>query len=104
MKVLVHCVDICKVNDWLTYRRHADQLCVQKKKKKIRWLCWASLLKLQAEFVWSQTYIDRPVARLTKRKLLDDYLEGPGQRISAPTPSKCVRTDENGNWPVFQDS
>lgn len=31
LKVLVHCVDICKVNGWPMYCRHADQLSVSKK-------------------------------------------------------------------------
>ena len=33
LKVLVHCVDICKVNGWLLYRRHANQISISRKKR-----------------------------------------------------------------------
>ena len=31
IKVIFHLVDIAKVNSWLVYRRHCDQLMIQKK-------------------------------------------------------------------------
>ena len=32
LRVLVHCLDIAKVNAWLLYRRHADQLNILKRR------------------------------------------------------------------------
>ena len=33
LKVLFHCVDICKVNAWLLYRRHSDQMRISAKQQ-----------------------------------------------------------------------
>ena len=33
LKVLFHCVDICKVNAWLLYRRHSDQIRISAKQQ-----------------------------------------------------------------------
>ena len=54
LKFSVHCADICKVNCWLMYRRHVDQLSIQ---RKSRWLCRASPLKLQTGFCISSNLL-----------------------------------------------
>ena len=33
LKIIFHCIDICKVNGWLLYRRFADQTNLPKKKQ-----------------------------------------------------------------------
>ena len=60
--------------------------------------------KITDRLLYESKPIDRPVGRPPKRKSLDDCSEGPGRRVITSTPSNCVRTDETGHWPVFQDS
>ena len=45
LKVLIHRVDICKVNPWLVYHQYANQLSISKKNqmallKISNWNCW----------------------------------------------------------------
>ncbi|XP_047144656.1 piggyBac transposable element-derived protein 2 [Hydra vulgaris] len=64
LKILFHCIDIAKVNAWLIYRRHSNQL---KKPKK----CQLSLLQFTvsiASALVKTNIIQKSVGRPSKRK------------------------------------
>ena len=100
LKVLIHCVDICKVNSWLLYRRYANQLSIPKTNQM-------ALLKFSSKIADGLLFegkpVDRPVGRPPKKKSLEDVTEGKGRRVETPTPSNCSKTDETGHWSVFRD-
>ena len=72
IKVLVHCVDICKVNPWILYRRYATQLSIPKR-KQLTLVHFTT--KLADGLMFCCKPIDRPVGRPSKRKFLDDAPE-----------------------------
>ena len=92
--VLIHCVDICKVNSWLLYRRYANQLSIPKRNQ-------VALLKFSTKIadglLFESKPVDRPAGRPPKRKSLEDVTEEKGRRVLTPTPSNCSRTDETGH-------
>ena len=100
LKVLIHCVDIWKVNSWLLYRRYANQLSIPKRNQM-------TLLKFSSMIADGLLFegkpVDRPVGRPPKRKSLENVTEGKRRRVVTPTPSNCSRTDETGHWQVFRD-
>ena len=97
----MHCVDICKVNAWLLYTRHATQLSIPKRKQ-------LTLVQFTTKVVdglmFCRNPIDRPVGRPSKRKSLDNTLANSRERsVQTLTPNKCIRTDETAHWPVYRD-
>ena len=56
LKVLVHCMDICKVNAWLLYRRHATQMSIRKRRQM-------ALLDLSSKIADGLLYTLKPVDR-----------------------------------------
>ena len=97
---LIHCVDICKVNSWLLYRRYTNQLSIPKR-NQVAVLKFST--KIADGLLFEGKPVDRPVGRPPKRKWLEDVTEGKGRRVVTPTPINCSRTDETGHWPVFRD-
>ena len=65
LKVLIHCVDIHKVNSWLLYRCYKNQLSIPKRNQM-------ALLKFSSKITDGLLYegkpVDRPVGRPPKRK------------------------------------
>ena len=97
----MHCVDICKVNAWLLYRRYATQLSIPKR-KQLTLVQFTT--KVADRLLFCRKPMDRPVGRPPKRKSLDDApANSRGQSVQTPTPNKCIRTDESGHWPVYRD-
>jgi hypothetical protein len=72
LRVLVHCLDIAKVNAWLLYRRYADQLNIPKG-RQMR-LCKFSS-QIAHALLQRNKPVDRPVGRPLKRKSLDERTE-----------------------------
>ena len=67
LKVLIHCVDIFKVNSWLLYRRYANPFSIPKRNQM-------ALLKFSCKIADGLLHegkpVDRPVGRPPKRKSL----------------------------------
>ena len=65
LKVLIHCVDIYKVNSWLLYRRYGNQLSIPKRNQM-------TLLKFSNKaadgLLYESKPVDRPVGWPPKRK------------------------------------
>ena len=81
LKFSVHCANISKVNGWLMYRRHVDQISIKKKKQ----MALSSFsTKIANGLLYKLKLIDRPVGRRSKRKSLDDCSEGLGKRAITP--------------------
>ena len=95
IKLLLHCVDISKVNGWLLYRRYATQLPIPRRKQ----LTLVQLTtKVAGGLMFCRKPIDQPVGRPSKRKFLDDTPESSrGRSVQTPMPNKCIRTDETGH-------
>ena len=98
LKILFHCVDIAKVNAWLVYRRHCNQLKIPKKSQ-------LSLLKFTmsiASALVNSNTIQRSVGRPSKRK---SDVELPIARRKQPTPLPVAdaRYDNIAHWPEFRD-
>ena len=98
LRVLVHCLDICKVNAWLLYRRHADQLHIAKQ-RQMDLLEFSS--KISHALMKKSKPLDRPVGRPSKRKSLEQTIstETRGRKSQCPTPQGDIRFDEVGHWP-----
>ena len=98
LKVLIHCVDIFKVNSCLLYRRYANALSIHKRNQMtlLKFSC-----KIADELLYEGKPVDRPVGWPPKRKSLQDVTEGKEWRVVISTPSNCSRTDEMGHWSVF---
>uniref|UniRef100_F6X7P9 PiggyBac transposable element-derived protein domain-containing protein n=1 Tax=Ciona intestinalis TaxID=7719 RepID=F6X7P9_CIOIN len=69
IKIFWHCIDIAKVNAWLLYRRHCNEMSISKKSQRT----------------------------LLKRKLENDTL--PGKKPFTPTPNEILRFDQISHWP-----
>ena len=67
LRVLVHCMDICKVNAWLLYRRYAEQLKVPKH-QQIQLAAFSS--KIAHALLQRYKPTDRPIGSPLKRKSL----------------------------------
>ena len=94
LRVLVHCLDIAKVNAWLLYRRYADQLKIPKR-RQMR-LCKFSS-KIAHSLLQRDKPVDRPLGRPLKRKSVEVRIERRGKW--APAPQADVQFDEIGHWP-----
>lgn len=95
LKVLVHYVDICKVNSWLLYRQYANEVSFFKRNQM-------ALFQFASKIAGGKP-IDRPAGRPPKRKSLQDITEGKGRLVVTPTPSNCLRTDKTRHWHIFRD-
>ena len=99
-KVLIHCVDICKINLWLLHRHYANQLSIPTRNQM-------ALLKFSSKiangFLYEGKPVNRPVDWPPKRKSLEDVIEGKRRRVVTHTPSNCSKTYEKGHWSVFRD-
>ena len=75
LRVLVHSVDICKVNAWLLYRSYADQLKIPKHQQM---QLAAFSTKIAHMLSQRDKPIDRPIGRPLKRKSLEQRTERRG--------------------------
>ena len=101
LKVIIHALDMCKVNAWILYRRYSDQLRIPKK-NQLPLLAFSS--KVAAGLTVASKPLERSVGRPRKHKSIEDAVAGPGRRILTPTPVNCVRTDQTSHWPCYRDS
>ena len=100
LKVIIHAVDICKVNAWILYRRFADQLRIPKK-NQMNLLTFSS--KVAAGLTMESKTLERSVGRPRKRRSIDHDTTGPGRRVLTATPANCVRIDATAHWPCYRD-
>ena len=105
IKVFWHCIDICKVNAWILYRRHCAEQGIPKKNQK-------SLLKFVLELADMLISVNKAApsdhnlgkaGRPQKRKSLEVGDSKLGRKPVTPSPYDAVRTDQYGHWPIFQD-
>ncbi|MEM6686592.1 MAG: transposase [Bacteroidota bacterium] len=101
LKVIIHAVDMCKVNAWILYRRYADQLHIPKK-NQLPLLAFSS--KVAAGLTVASKTLERSVGRPRKHKSIEDAVAGAGRRVLTPTPVNCVRTDATAHWPCYRDT
>ena len=90
--VLFHCADIAKVNAWLIYRRHCNQLKVSKKSM-------LSLIKFTMMIAAALTRF-RTIGSPSKRKS-DVDLPLERRKQPAPVPVADVWYDNVAHWPEF---
>ena len=97
LTVLFHCLDIAKVNAWLLYRRHADQMNVPKQRQ----LCLLKFTSTIAESLVKSGKVTNDVGRPRKRKATDT--PSPiSRKQPAAVPCEDVRYDNVGHWPEFR--
>ncbi len=105
IKVFWHCIDICKVNAWVLYRRHCAEQGIPKKNQK-------SLLKFVLELADMLVSVNKAVpsdhnigkaGRPPKRKSLEVGNSKQARKPVTPSPNDAIRTDQYGHWPIFQD-
>ena len=107
IKICWHCIDICKVNAWILYRRHCSEKGIPSRKQM-------SLLQFSLEvadslicenkstpFEGNCGKVGRPRKRMSRETDSDDQ---PGRKHVTPSPIDAVRSDKYGHWPVFKDS
>ena len=97
LKVIFHCIDIAKVNAWLLYRRHCEQLNMPKKQR-------LSLLKFLIDIIEGLLKVGKSSKRSRGRPSnaseLDEASNAKrGRKPNAPLPSKDVRLDHVHHWP-----
>ena len=103
IKVFWHLVDIAKVNGWLLYRRHCDQIGIPKRSRM-------TLLNFTKELSEALIHARQPVktpsrGRPTKRSLQTDEQEDKenkkkGKTPATPLPCADVRYDATEHWPI----
>ena len=97
LKVFFHCVDISKVNAWLLYRRHCQQLGIPKSKQ-------LSLLKfttsIASGMIRAKSIINS-VGRPSKRRE-STAGESSKKAPSIPSPIADVRFDHTSHWPEYK--
>ena len=105
IKIFWHCIDICKVNAWILYRRHCAEQGIPKKNQK-------SLLKFALELAEMLILANKAApsgcnlgksGRPPKRRSLEVSESKLGRKPVTPSPHDAVRTDQYGHWPVFRN-
>ena len=97
LRVLVHCMDICKINAWLLYRRHANQLNISQR-SQLNLLQFSS--QIANALIMKSKRVDRPIGRpIKKLSTNSDLTETRGRKVQVPTPQNDIRYDEFGHWP-----
>ena len=95
LKVFFHCVNIAKVNAWLSYRRHCQQQNTPKRRQ-------LSLLKFTVSIATAMIHRKSPVnsvGRPCKRKSTDI---GKTKAPSNPSPIADIRYDQTSHWPEYK--
>ena len=87
LKILFHCVDISKVNTWLLYHRHCNQLQVLQKNQMFLLVLMSKI----AEGSGSANKVPRGAGRPSKRKSTDDVAAV--KHKSSKPPCNDVRYD-----------
>ena len=99
LKILFDSIDISKVNGWLLYNRHCNQLKVLKGKVM-------SLLKSTSAITRALTMagkvVARPVGRPSKNGAVSLTPVAPKKSKLNPMPSPDARFDQLGHWPEFR--
>ena len=95
LRVVAHLLDVCKVNAWLLYRRHADQLQIPSR-RQIKLAEFSS--KIGHALIQRGKPVDRQVGRPVKR-VSDERIETRGKQPKTPAPQDDIRFDEVGHWP-----
>ena len=93
-RVVVHLLDICKVNAWLLYRRYADQMEIPSR-RQMNLSEFSS--KIAHALLRRDKLVDRPIGRPLKR-VSEERLEKRGKRHKTPAPQNDIRFDEVGHW------
>ena len=98
LKIIFHCVDICKVNAWLLYRRHCNQRGILKR-KQLTLLQFTShisehLIKFKANASIKVSNVGRPKRSLSPPKKKEK------RGRPAPLPVSSVRMDSTCHWPI----
>nr|XP_047122949.1 piggyBac transposable element-derived protein 3-like [Hydra vulgaris] len=97
LHVLVHCMDICKINAWLLYRRHGNQLNISQR-SQLNLLQFSS--QIANALIMKSKRVDRPIGRpIKKLSTNSDLTETRGRKVQVPTPQNDIRNDEFGHWP-----
>lgn len=97
LRILVHCIDICKVNAWLLYHRHANQLHIPKN-RQMQLAEFSS--KIAHAVMRKMKPVDRPIGRPSKRKSTNPPKgETRRRKVVNPTPQGNCRYDGIGHWP-----
>ena len=96
LKIMAHCIDICKVNAWLIYRRYCSQKEIPKNKQ-------LSLLKfvyqIASPLIGAGTVVNQVGCPTKDRSLeLDVVRRSP----SKPEPIVNIRFDNVSHWPEFR--
>ena len=94
LKVLFHCVDISKVNSWLLYRRHCQQLGIPRNRQ-------LSLLKFTVSIATVLVHansIVNSVGCLSKRRANGSIGEN-SRKKSTSSPIVEIRFDSTSHWP-----
>lgn len=106
IKIFWHCVDICKVNAWVLYRRHCmEQGIVRKHQKSLLKFSLevADALILENKAAPSAGNVGKP-GRPPKRKSVEVVCDSKlGRKPVTPCPNNSIRTDQFGHWPVFKE-
>ena len=97
IKVFWHMVDIAKVNSWLLYRRHQNQLNIPLKKPK-------TLANFTKEIAAGLMHTNKSLTEAKgcgrpKRSSIEASRHG-GKKPAIATPCSDVRFDQYGHWPI----
>lgn len=95
LKIIFHCVDMCKVNAWILYRRHCDQKGIDSKHQ-------LPLLNFTAQIAAGLRSAGKSTERLVGRPRKRSLSPLPGGRApSFPKPTNDVIRDGIQHWPTY---
>ena len=89
LKIMDHCIDICKVNAWLIYRRYFHK----RKSLKTNNLAWIASALIRARAVVNQA------GRIPKCR--SSELDVVRRTLSEPEPIVDIWFDDASHWPEF---
>ena len=94
LKIIFHCVDMCKINAWLLYRRHCDHQGTENK-HQLRLLDFTAQISAGLRVAGKST--EKMVGRPRKRSLTPLSV---GRASSHPKPTDDIIRDGFHHWPV----
>ena len=99
VRLFWHLIDMCKVNAWLLYRRHHEQLGnLERSVTLVQFI-----LELTEGLIHANKPVPIPAARGRPRRSTTPSIEKRGREPTVALPFQDKRYDEIGHWPEHVD-